>query len=261
MTDNRPIASERLALRTLGALDLTSLGEDDDAARIEALCAAALTPFGTPAALCVYPEWIATCRARLHGSGADAIHVATVVNFPDGGADPQRVQRETRRAIAAGADEVDVVLPWRSLLAGHDGAARDVLGACREACGARARMKVILETGELGASEAIRAAAGLALDEGADFLKTSTGKVAVNATPEAALLLLEAIAARGGGCGFKAAGGIRTLDDAARYFALADALLGVDWAGPERFRFGASALLGDVLRVLGGSAARDAGGY
>lgn len=239
-----------LALRTLAVLDLTSLGEDDDRARIEALCDAANTPHGAPAALCVYPEWIATCRQRLHDLGLQQVQVATVVNFPEGGNDPGRVHRETRRALAAGAHEIDVVLPWRRLQAGDSVAARTVLEACREACGPQVRMKVILETGALQIEALIREAAEIALDAGADFLKTSTGKVAVNATPEAARILLKATHARGGQCGFKAAGGIRTLADAAGYFALADDILGPHWATPTHFRFGASSLLGEILAVL-----------
>jgi deoxyribose-phosphate aldolase len=243
-----------LALRTLAALDLTSLGEDDDLARIDTLCAAARTPYGAPAALCVYPEWIATCRARLMDAGLLSVRVATVINFPDGGDDTQRVHRETRRAVAAGAHEIDVVLPFRRLLAGDDEAASAVLRACREACSERARMKVILETGVLESEEMIRRAAHIALDAGADFLKTSTGKVPVNATPMAALILLEATRERGGRCGFKAAGGIRTLRDASAYFVLADEMMGPQWATPDRFRFGASSLLGDILGVLGSEA-------
>ena len=239
-----------LALRTLAALDLTSLGEDDDRARIESLCKAANTPHGAPAALCVYPEWIATCRERLTDLGLSQVAVATVVNFPEGADDPGRVHRETRRALAAGAHEIDVVLPWRRLQAGDPSAARVVLDACREACGPRAQMKVILETGALQTEALIREAADIALDAGADFLKTSTGKVAVNATPDAARMMLQATHARGGRCGFKAAGGIRTLEDAAGYFALVDAILGPQWATPERFRFGASSLLGEILAVL-----------
>ncbi|MDI1252385.1 deoxyribose-phosphate aldolase [Thermomonas sp.] len=239
-----------LARRTLAALDLTSLGEDDDRARIEALCDTANTPHGAPAALCVYPEWIATCRQRLQDLGLPQVQVATVVNFPEGANDPGRVTRETRRALGAGAQEIDVVLPWRRLQAGDAAAARVVLDACREACGSHARMKVILETGVLQIEALIREAAEIALDAGADFLKTSTGKVAVNATPEAARILLQATHARGGQCGFKAAGGIRTLADAAGYFALADDILGPHWATPAHFRFGASSLLGDILAAL-----------
>jgi deoxyribose-phosphate aldolase len=254
-----PLPPVALARRALACLDLTSLGEDDDRARIEALCDAARLAPAAPAALCVYPEWVATVRRRIDRDGPTGTALATVVNFPDGGADPARVVRETRRAIAAGADEIDVVLPWRALLAGDMPAARAVLAACREACGARALMKVILETAELGETRRVHEASLLALDEGADFLKTSTGKAGGGATPEAASTMLGAIAARGGGCGFKASGGIRTLADAARYFALADNALGPAWGTPRRFRIGASALLAEIVRVVDGAPATGAG--
>jgi deoxyribose-phosphate aldolase len=123
------------------------------------------------------------------------------------------------------------------------------------------RLKVILETGELGDAATIRAAADLALAAGADFVKTSTGKVAVNATPQAAEILLEAIRASGRPAGFKAAGGIRTVTEAAVYLDLADRILGPGWVSPETFRFGASGLLGDVLAALDGTAARGSTGY
>lgn len=250
-----PLPPVALARRALACLDLTSLGEDDDRARIEALCEAARTAPGAPAALCVHPEWIATVRRRLDRDGPAGVAVASVVNFPDGGADPGRVARETRRAIAAGATEIDVVLPWRAVLDGEPATARAVLAACREACGARALMKVILESGELAGARGVREASLLALDEGADFLKTSTGKARRGATPEAAQVMLEAIAERGGGCGFKASGGVRTLDDAGRYLELADAILGPGWATPRRFRLGASALLAEIVRAIDGALA------
>lgn len=235
------------AARMVGLLDLTSLGEDDTPARIRALCASALR--APPAAVCVYPEHVTTAREALAGT---PVKVATVVNFPDAAADAQRVARETRRAIAAGADEVDMVLPWRALLAGDAAAARACVDACRSACGPNVALKLILETGELGTPERIRQASELGLDAGVDFLKTSTGKVAVNATPEAAAVMLDAIAARGGRCGFKAAGGIRTPADARVYLALAQERLGADWLTPARFRIGASALFDALLAGLDG---------
>ena len=235
------------ASRVLGLLDLTSLGEDDTPARIRTLCAAARSARGLPAAVCIYPEHITNAREALAGA---AVKVATVVNFPEGADDPQRIARETRRAIAAGADEIDMVLPWRALQAGDAARARAGVDACRSACGPGIALKLILETGALGTPALIREASELGLDAGVDFLKTSTGKVAVNATPEAAQILLQATHARGGQCGFKAAGGIRTLADAVGYFALADDILGPNWATPAHFRFGASSLLGEILAVL-----------
>ncbi len=237
-----------LARRLLGLLDLTSLGEDDSPARIEALCARALSPHGEVAAVCVYPEHVTTARRALDGSG---VKIASVVNFPDGGDDPGRIERETRRALAAGADEIDMVLPYRALQRGDAATARAGIDACRAACGSGSVLKLILETGALATPELIRAAAELGLDAGVDFLKTSTGKVPVNATLEAAEILLDALAARGGRCGFKAAGGVRTVDEAAAYVALAERRLGSAWVAPDRFRIGASALLDAILAELG----------
>ncbi|MDQ3288492.1 MAG: deoxyribose-phosphate aldolase [Pseudomonadota bacterium] len=245
------VITPALARRTLAALDLTCLDEDASPDRIEALCRAAHGRFGDVAAVCVYPEYITSARRSLIALGASAIRVATVTNFPDGSDDPARAVRETRRAVAAGADEVDVVFPWRALLDGYEQPGRDLVGGCREACGERAKLKVILETGHLAGPALIRQASEVAIAAGADFIKTSTGKAAVNATSGAAVIMLKAIRDHGGECGFKAAGGIRRLSDAARYFDIADRMLGPGWATPERFRIGASSLVDEVLEVLG----------
>lgn len=249
-----------LAHRVLAAMDLTRLADSDTPERIEALCASADTPWGRPAAVCVHPEFVATARAALARPGLVGVRVATVVNFPDGADDADRAAYEIRRALAAGADEIDAVLPWRSFRAGHHAAAARFVRACRDACGERT-LKLILETGELRDDGLIERASELAIAGGADFIKTSTGKVPVNATPSAARIMLETIRGSGGRCGFKAAGGIRTLDEAAQYFVLADAILGPDWATPARFRLGASALLGDVLGALGGARTPSADTY
>ena len=245
MTSN-PLSRRALAIRLLPLLDLTSLGEDDTPARIEALCASARTPHGLPAALCVYPEHVTTVRRAMHGTLAK---VATVVNFPDGGSDAARAARETRRALAAGADEIDLVLPYDALRRGERALAEAVVRACREACGS-ACLKLILETGELQTPELIQQACAIGLSAGVDFLKTSTGKVAVNATPQAAALMLDAIARDGGRCGFKAAGGIRTLDDAAIYLGLASERLGEEWIAPAHFRIGASTLFSELTAAM-----------
>jgi deoxyribose-phosphate aldolase len=242
-----------IARRALAALDLTSLGEDDSPERIETLCASVAGPGGLPAAVCVYPEHIGTARRALARAGAAGVRVATVVNFPDGSADAGRAARETRRAVAAGADEVDMVLPWQAVLAGDPATAARLVSVCRQAAPGRV-LKVILETGGLGEAGAIRRASELALGAGADFIKTSTGKVPVGATPEAARIMLEAIRAHGGQAGFKASGGVRTLADAACYLGLADDILGAGWATPAHFRIGASGLLGEIRAALGGVA-------
>jgi len=243
-TDPSP---RELAARLLPLLDLTTLGEDDTPQRVEALCASARSAHGHPAAVCIYPEHVSTARRALDGT---PVKIATVVNFPDGGGDAQRVARETRRALAAGADEIDMVLPYASLRRGERAVAETAVRACREACGPGIALKLILETGDLGTPELIRAASELGLAAGVDFLKTSTGKVPLNATLEAAGVMLDAIADAGGQCGFKAAGGIRTLSDAGRYLALAEEKLGAGWATPARFRIGASALFDEILAAL-----------
>ncbi|AMD00760.1 deoxyribose-phosphate aldolase [Halomonas chromatireducens] len=242
---------EQAARQALVLMDLTSLNDDDSDAIIRELCARANTPAGHPAAVCVYPRFIATAREALAEQGLTGkVKVATVTNFPHGEADVERAAAETRAAIAAGADEVDVVFPYRALMAGDAEVGRELVAACKRECG-DAVLKVILETGELKEAGLISRAGMLAIDGGADFLKTSTGKVAVNATLEAADLLLTTIKASGRDVGFKAAGGVRTAEDAAAYLQLAERVMGADWITPAHFRFGASGLLGSLLATLG----------
>ena len=238
----------------LACLDLTSLNDGDTEADIERLLARAASPFGPVAAVCVWPRFVAFARARLPAG----IGVATVANFPAGGDDAERAVRETRAIVEAGGDEVDVVLPWRAFARGEVARCRALLDAVRLACEGRT-LKVIVESGELRAPALIGAAATLALDAGADFVKTSTGKTAVGATPEAAAAMLAAIAAHRDArdrAGFKASGGVRRVADAARYAALVRRHLGEEALGPARFRIGASALLDDILATLGAGPAR-----
>lgn len=245
-----------LARACLACLDLTALGEDDDSQRIAALCASAMSPFGAPAAVCVYPEWIAFARERLDALGLRSVAVATVVNFPDGDATPAQAARECRRARAAGAAEIDLVIPWRALRIGdYDGPSR-LLRECRAACPDRL-LKVILESGELADPTLIARASRIALAAGADFLKTSTGKASVHATPLAAAAMLGCIAEFGRG-GFKASGGLRRIGDALPYFQLAAEMLGEHWVTPAHFRLGASTLLDDLSAVLGSTVDRHA---
>ncbi len=241
------------ARRLLRMLDLTSLGEDDPPARIAALCEAAEPRHGSVAAVCVYPEHVQACRARLAGG---PVRVATVVNFPDGAANPDRAARECRRALAVGAQEVDLVFPWRALQAGDAAVGGRVVSACRAVLPEGIPLKVILESGMLDPMQ-LRAASMLALQAGADFLKTSTGKAAAGASPEAVQAMLAAIGDSGRACGLKVSGGVRTFADAMAYLQLVESMMGEGWATPARFRIGASSLLDDLLRVLEGDA--DAG--
>jgi deoxyribose-phosphate aldolase len=234
-----------IAQRALALVDLTSLTGEEQESDIVALCAKALTPHGPVAAVCVYGGWVATAVREL---SASEILVAAVANFPEGDLDSARAVRETATAVEDGAQEVDVVLPWRAFLAGDRAGALAVVEATRRAC--PVRLKVILESGRLHEPATIAAAARDSLAAGADFVKTSTGKLEPAATLPAATVMLEAVRDHGSG-GFKASGGIRTTGQAADYLALADALLGPQWAAPATFRIGASSLVDDLLERLG----------
>lgn len=240
-----------LARRILPLLDLTSLNDSDSDADILRLCGRAGSAAGTVAAVCIASTHIATARQGLARSGLqDRVKIATVINFPAGEADLETVVEEARTAITSGADEVDLVFPYRALMAGDERTGYKLVSACRQVLSGYT-LKVILETGELQDPDLIRTASEIAISAGADFLKTSTGKVAVNATPEAARIMMQAIYDSGRPVGFKAAGGIRTVAEAGVYLDLANELLGPAWLRPERFRFGASGLLDDLLRELG----------
>lgn len=241
--DERTVAARALAL-----LDLTNLNDPCTDADVEALCARAVCPHGRVAAVCVWPRFVALCRDRLAGTG---VAVAAVTNFPDGSDDIDRAVAETRAVVADGGHEVDVVLPYAAWLAGKQGLAGDLVAACKEVCGHDVHLKVILETGRLGTAENIAAASRDAIAAGADFIKTSTGKSEVSATPTAAEAMLTVIHEATHPVGFKAAGGIRTLADARVYLDIADRILGPHWATPKSFRFGASGLLDDLLAHLG----------
>ena len=251
MNRSRTISMQRAARIALACLDLTSLNDADSEADIERLCERAHGRHGDVAAVCVWPRFAAFARARLPQS----IAVAAVANFPDGGADVQRALRDTGTIVDAGAQEVDVVLPYRALMAGDTASCSTLLDAVRRACDGLL-LKVILETGVLEDAATIRSAARLALAAGADFLKTSTGKTPVSATLPAASVMLEAIVADPGAharVGFKAAGGVRSVTDAARYIELVASMLGEAALVPARFRIGASALLADIEAVLDGT--------
>jgi deoxyribose-phosphate aldolase len=257
MGDIADSQQDRYAARALACLDLTSLNLDDTAEQIDTLCDRALSPapgIGIhPAAVCIYRQFVGQARARLRDTG---IKVAAVANFPLGTAPAQEVVEEVQQALADGADEIDVVLPFRAYLAGDSASAAQLVHLVSRVCHERpvpATLKVILETGVLRESATIKSAARLAVANGADFLKTSTGKLDPAATPEAAAALLEVIAesrADGKSIGIKVAGGVKTVEDAAAYLDLADRTL-ERGANAANFRFGASGLLNDLVRALG----------
>ncbi|CUA88333.1 deoxyribose-phosphate aldolase [Pseudidiomarina woesei] len=242
-------------------MDLTSLNNDDTPGKITQLCELAKTPYGSTAAVCVFPEMVVWAKLELARLQLTHVKVATVTNFPNGSDDVTRAAEETARAVAAGADEVDVVFPWRALKAGNTAVGHELVSACKTACGDRAILKVIIESGELATPELITTASNIAIRAGADFIKTSTGKVPVNATLEAADLMLHCIKQSGSACGFKAAGGVRTASEAQAYLELAESIMGSGWLTADNFRFGASSLLKNLTETLAGKQALAQDGY
>jgi deoxyribose-phosphate aldolase len=237
----------KTARRALALLDLTSLNDGDDDAVIDALCQRAVTPFGAVAAVCIWQRFVARAKPLLR---ATPVRIATVVDFPGGDGNAASLAREIAAALDAGADEIDMVFPYRRFLAGESGVGRAQVAAARAACGG-ATLKVILESGAFADQEALLDAAREAVAGGADFLKTSTGKIAAVASPQAAETLLRAIGEAERPVGLKVSGGVRTVAQAGDYLRLADAAMGAQWATPATFRFGASGLLDDILKTLG----------
>jgi deoxyribose-phosphate aldolase len=211
-------------------LDLTGLDEDAGEAGIAALCAQART--GPVAAVCIAPRFVGQAAAALAGS---PVRVATVANFPAGLDDPRGARAEAERAVADGAEEVDVVFPYLAFAAGDRAAALAVVVETRAATEG-ATLKVTLEAQRLETERLIRRAATAALDAGADFVCTATGKLSTGASPAAARVMLEAVRDHGRG-GFKA-GAVRDAREAAAYLALADEVVGAGWAAPDTFRLG-----------------------
>ncbi len=249
-----------IARRALSVLDLTNLKDDCTPDQIGALCTRARTPHGCVAAICIWPRFIAQAHALL--GKESPVRIATVVNFPSGNGTIAETVAETTQAIADGADEIDLVIPYKGLMDGDERSVTAMVAAVRAAILPPVRLKVILETGEIRDPALIRKAADLAIAAGADFIKTSTGKTPGNATEEAAEIMLNAIKASGRPVGLKPSGGIGSVPVAGRYLTLADSIMGEGWAGPQWFRFGASGLLDDILRVLAGEASSSSGpGY
>lgn len=244
------------ARRALALLDLTDLSDNADEAGLAALCARAVGAPGPVAAICIWPRFVAQARTML---GRAPVRIATVVNFPQGESTGADVLAETQGAVAAGADEIDLVLPWRAFLAGDAAGAEAMVRAVKVSCDGRT-LKVILETGEYPDLDRVRAASELAIAAGADFIKTSTGKTAHSASLPATRTMLEVIAGSGRPVGLKPSGGIRTLADAAGYLELADAIMGPDWARPATFRFGASGLHQVLVDAIAGGASGTASG-
>ena len=232
-------------------VDLTTLEGADTAGKVSALCAKARRPGGEAppvAAVCVYPDMIPVVVDRLRGSGVKAASVATA--FPSGRASLAVKLADTRDAVASGADEIDMVIDRGAFLTGRYQAVFDEIVAVKAACGT-AHLKVILETGELATYDNVRRASWLAMLAGADFVKTSTGKVSPASTLPVALVMLESVRdfadVSGVRVGVKVAGGIRTAKDAIKYLVVVKETCGEEWLTPDLFRIGASSLLNDLL--------------
>lgn len=243
----------------ISMVDLTTLEGQDTTGKVRALASKAVRPDPADptcpqvAAVCVYPDLVATAKEVVGDSGVQIAAVATA--FPSGRAALDIKLADTRDAVEAGADEIDMVIDRGAFLSGRYLQVHDEIVAVKQACarpdGSRAHLKVIFETGELQTYDNVRRASWLALLAGADFIKTSTGKVQPAATLPVTLVMLEAVRdfreATGVMAGVKPAGGIRTAKDAIKYLVMVNEVAGPDWLTPEWFRFGASTLLNDLL--------------
>ena len=238
----------------IAMVDLTTLEGADTPGRVTSLCTKAMRPDPrdvagpSAAAVCVYPDLVAHAKSVLRGSSVKVASVATA--FPSGRASMAVKLLDVGDAVGAGADEIDMVIDRGAFLSGRIGQVYEEVVAVKAACG-DAHLKVILETGELVTYDNVRRASWIAMLAGADFIKTSTGKVGVSATPPVALVMLEAARdfaeATGRVVGVKVAGGIRTTKDALRYLVIVNETAGSTWLTPDCFRFGASSLLNDLL--------------
>lgn len=248
-------STKRTALDlAISMVDLTTLEGADTPGRVRSLCHKALRPDAqdtkvpSVAAVCVYPDLVAEAKAVLAGSAVAVASVATA--FPSGRASLRVKLSDVSDAVAAGADEIDMVIDRGAFLSGRWGQVYDEIVAVKTQC-AGAHLKVILETGELVTYDNVRRASWIAMLAGADFIKTSTGKVGVNATLPVALVMLEATRdfaeVTGRLVGVKVAGGIRSAKDALRYLVVVNETVGATWLSPHYFRFGASSLLNDLL--------------
>jgi deoxyribose-phosphate aldolase len=244
-----------LAIR---AMDLTTLEGADTPGKVAALATKGIRPDPTDAsipsvaAICVYPNLVPTALARTKGTGVKVASVATA--FPSGQSSIEVKLEETREVVAMGAHEVDMVIDRGAFLSGRYAQVYDEIVRVKEVCGNKAHLKVIIETGELGTYDNVRRASLLAIAGGADFIKTSTGKAATNATLPIALCMLETIRdvfeETGRVVGMKVAGGVRQSKQAVQYLVQVHETLGVAWLTPDRYRIGASTLLNDVLMQL-----------
>lgn len=246
------IIDEALIRRIYSLIDLTSLNESDTESSIAFFSEKALSSLGHVAAVCVYPTFVRQMSAQFFNT---AIKVATVVNFPEGDLSLEMSLIEIGRALQDGAQEIDVVFPYQRYLAGERQYAQRYISSCKAACGEHVLLKVILETGALQDIAIIADATYDAIAAGADFVKTSTGKIPEGATLEAVATMLLVVKHSQSQVkrtlGVKVSGGVRTAEDAVKYLELAKLVMGRDWAMPATFRIGASKLVDELLQDAG----------
>lgn len=242
---------EQLARQAISLFDLMALDINDTESRIVGLCHRVLTPLGPIAGICVNPRFVLLARMTLDRLKNHDVRVVSVVNFPYGSPNVESAVSETRAAVMSGADEIDLVYPFRNLLSGDQQTGKDMVSACREACGPRTTLTVTLEVGDLRDPRIIRDACQGAIFAGAHFIKTSTGKFVGSPTPQAVRIMLETIAEVGGQVGIKICGGLRTFAEARVFIDMARARFGPQWINAQRVGLVGSSLLDDILLQLG----------
>ena len=224
-------------------MDLTLLGDNDTKGDIAKICSKATNVLGDVAAVCIYKEWITVAKKQLPNN----IKIATVINFPSGKCSLDEVLAETTLALKFGADEIDLVIDYQDYIKNSQSIAScQMISAVKKICGSKA-LKVIIESGELEKSKLIKKATKDAIDNGADFIKTSTGKVTIGATIDATKCMLETIKESGKKVGFKASGGIRSYSQAVEFMQLATKIFSKEYVCAKSFRFGVSGLLDSLL--------------
>ena len=235
-----------LAKKLIGNMDLTSLNLSDTKSEITALCQKAQTPYGNVCAVCVYPQFIALAKDLLKNTD---ISVATVINFPQATSSLQNIKAEFDQSVSHGADEIDAVFPYHNFLQENFDFCKKFLETITKGKQNK-KIKIILESGAFEDTKKLKSACELCMDYDIDFLKTSTGKTSVSATPEAATTILTCIKEKNKNIGFKASGGIKTFEQAAQYHNISQQVLGENWPTKEHFRIGASSLLDNLLQTI-----------
>lgn len=239
---------EFLVQKLISSLDLTSLNQSDTEKDITSLCQKAQTVYEKVSAVCVYPQFISLAKNLLKNTG---ISIATVINFPQGNSDISAIKTQLLNSINFGADEIDAVFPYHDFLCGNIEICKTFLDTLTQNKIGK-KIKIILESGAFIEQQKLQQACSLCLKYDIDFLKTSTGKTPVSATPQAAETIINAIKSASANVGIKVSGGIKTFDQAAQYYNIIKTTMGENWISPQHFRIGASSLLDNLLQEAKG---------